>query len=273
MRLAVVGHVEWVSFLLVDRAPKPGGILHASNTWDEPAGGGGVAAAELARLGGSSTLFTALGSDELGQGLPEAFRALGVDVVAAVDPDPHRRAVTLLDPSGERTIVVVGPSQSPRGKDHIGAFSGVDAVYFCKGDAAMLQEARQARILVATARELSVVREADVRLDALVLSSCDPRERYSAGDLRQEPDVVAITDGENGGSYTTRDGQSGRWPAVSLTGPIVDTYGAGDCFAAGLTWALASGLGVEAALELAAERGALTLSRRGAHGVPVPRTR
>jgi ribokinase len=47
---------------------------------------------------------------------------------------------------------------------------------------------------------------------------------------------------------------------------VQDTYGAGDCFAAGLTYGLGEGLSVEDAIELGARTGAAALSRRGAHG-------
>ncbi|MBW3592561.1 MAG: ribokinase, partial [Actinobacteria bacterium] len=48
--------------------------------------------------------------------------------------------------------------------------------------------------------------------------------------------------------------------------PLVDTYGAGDSFAAALTFALAEGRDAEDALAFAAERSALALTRSGAHG-------
>jgi ribokinase len=44
MKLAVVGHVEWIEFLRVESVPRPGDIVGARETWEEPAGGGGVAA-------------------------------------------------------------------------------------------------------------------------------------------------------------------------------------------------------------------------------------
>jgi len=264
LRLAVAGHVEWVTFMPVDDVPRSGDILHATDAWEEPAGGGGVAVIELARLAGSSTLVTALGDDPAGQRLPEVMDALGVRLLGVTEPGAHRRCITLLDPTGERTIVVIGPSQHGRGDDHDGVFSAIDAVYFCKGDAQLLREARQARVLVATARVLPVIRDAGVQLDALVLSGRDPSERYAAGDLPVSPQLVAITDGENGGSYTTNDGRAGRWKAVPVPGSVVDSYGAGDCFAAGLTWALGRGLEVDEALAAAAKRGALALTRAGA---------
>src|SRR3954452_5849248 len=62
MRVAVVGHVEWVEFARVESVPRPGEIAHALETWEEPAGGGAVAAAQLARLAGSCVFFTGVGA-------------------------------------------------------------------------------------------------------------------------------------------------------------------------------------------------------------------
>ena len=41
MRVAVVGHVEWIWFGAVDRIPAPGEIAHATDDWEEPGGGWG----------------------------------------------------------------------------------------------------------------------------------------------------------------------------------------------------------------------------------------
>ena len=59
MRVVVVGHVEWVSFGSVDHVPRAGEIVNSTETWDEPAGGGAVAAVQLAKLAGACDLFTA----------------------------------------------------------------------------------------------------------------------------------------------------------------------------------------------------------------------
>jgi ribokinase len=265
MKTAVVGHVEWVNFLRIDRVLSPGAIALAGESWEEPAGGGGVAAVELARLAGHCTLLTALGSDPVGRAIPELLEAHGVTVRAASRPGSHRRAVTLLDPSGERTIVVVGPAQAASGDDGL-AMDEWDAVYFCKGDASLLRQVRRAaRVLVATARILPILQEAGVQLDALVHSASDPSERYVPGELQPEPRLVATTEGAQGGRYRTAEGAAGRWQAAALPGAEVDTYGAGDSFAAGLAFALGEGRGVPEALAFAANRGAQALCRRGAH--------
>ncbi len=267
MRVAVVGHVEWVSFHGIDQALHPGAIVRAGAGFEEAAGGGGVAAVELARLAGASTLFTALGSDGPGRAVPEALGALGVEVRAEWRDEPHRRALTFVDPGGERTIVVVGAAQaaSAEGVD----VAGFDGVYFCKGDAAALRRARAARVLCATARVLPVLREAGVQLDVLVHSASDPSERYAPGDLDPAPRLTATTEGGAGGRYTLEDGRAGRWDAAAVPGEVIDTYGAGDSFAAALTYAVARGDAVDEALAFAAQRGALAVTRRGAHGRPV----
>ncbi len=57
-RVAVVGHVEWVRFARVPHVPQAGEVVHARDLFEEPAGGGAVAAVQLARLAGESTLVT-----------------------------------------------------------------------------------------------------------------------------------------------------------------------------------------------------------------------
>lgn len=265
MRVAVLGHVEWVRFLRVDRPVRPGVIVHACEEWEEPAGGGAVAAAELARLAGRCFFVTAVGDDERGRALPAAMARLGVDVRAPARSGASAGAVTAIDPAGERTIVVTGSRPIPRGDD--GPIGPFDAAYFCKGDADLLAAARaSSRVLVATARVLPVLRAAGVRLDALVHSADDPSEPYADGDLDPAPALVVTTEGAAGGRWRAAGGEAGRWAGTPLPGPLQDTYGAGDCFAAALTHALAAGRRPSEAVDLAAARGALALTRRGAHG-------
>ncbi|MDQ1686878.1 MAG: ribokinase, partial [Frankiaceae bacterium] len=63
-RVGVVGHVEWVRFAIVPRVPLSGEIVHASEVFSEPAGGGAVAAVQLRKLAGEVTFLTALGNDD-----------------------------------------------------------------------------------------------------------------------------------------------------------------------------------------------------------------
>ena len=86
------------------------------------------------------------------------------------------------------------------------------------------------------------------------------------------PGVVVRTDGARGGTWETADGRTGRYDPVAPPGPIVDTYGAGDSFEAGLTFGLATGLAIEDAVALATRCGAFAVAGRGPTGGQLRRT-
>ena len=268
MRVAVVGHVEWVQFARVDRVPAAGEIVHAREAWEQAAGGGAVAAVQLARLAGSADLFTALGDDHLGRRAATELADLGVRVHAAWRAQPQRRAFTFTDDGGERTITVIGDRLVPAGADPLPweQLADTDAVYFTGGDPEALRAARAARVLVATPRAIDVLVEAGVEVDALVGSATDAGEQVAEGVLDPPPRHLVLTEGGRGGRWEAQDGRTGRWTIAELPGPPVDAYGWGDSFAAGLTYGLGAGLGLDAALELAARCGAHCLAGRGPYG-------
>jgi ribokinase len=265
VRAAVVGHVEWIDFGRVEHVPVAGEIVHVTESWMEPAGGGAVAAMQLCKLAGAATLYTALGDDEIGHRTKEGLEALGLRVDAIFRSEPQRRGFVHVDSAGERTITVIGSRLGPQAADPLPwqELAETDAVYFTAGDTGAAQAARQAGTLVSTARGLSTLAEAGVQLDALVASARDPGERYSPGDLEPPPLHVVRTAGAAGGEYESLDGDSGRWEAEPLPGPISDAYGCGDSFAAGLTFGLGSGLPIAEAAKLAARCGAACLTGRG----------
>jgi ribokinase len=269
MRVAVVGHVEWIRFCRVDRMPASGDIVHSVDDWEQVGGAGAVAAIQLALLAGEATLFTALGDDELGRRSREALEAAGVHVQAETVDRPHRWAFTHVDDTGERTITTVGRKHRPRGNDdrlpwH--ELAETDAVYFVAGDEDALRRARRARVLVATTRELDTLRRGGVELDALVGSGSDDAERYRPGELEPAPALVVSTAGALGGWSQP----GGPFTAASVPGPIEDTYGAGDCFAAGLTYALGAGKPPADSVAFAARCGAAALTGRGVSPQAVP---
>jgi ribokinase len=265
MRVAVVGHVEWIQFAVVPRLPVPGEIVHAEETFEEPAGGGAVAAVQLAKLAGDATLYTALGDDELGHRAERRLTELGLGVRTVYRPVPQRRGFVHLDSAGERTITVLGSRLGPRGDDPLPwqELAETDAVYFTAGDPGAVRAARAARMLVATARGLEALREAKVQPDALMSSSKDPGERYEPGDLDPPPRLVIRTAGAAGGAFETADGRRGAWDATPPPGPPKDAYGCGDSFAAGLTYGLGRSKAPQEAVKLAARCGAACLAGRG----------
>jgi ribokinase len=264
VRIAVIGHVEWVDFARVDTLPAPGDIIHASETWAEAAGAGAVAAVQLANLGAETAFFTTVGDDELGRRSREELEGRGIRVYA-VAVGPARRAFTHIDQTGERTITVLGEKYRPGGDDESFPWHELqdyDGVYFVSGDVKALRRARQARVLVAAARDLGTIRFAGVQLDALVGSALDAGERYEPESLDPPPRLVVATSSHLGGWAQP----GGPFEAAPKAGPLQDSYGAGDCFAAGLTFALARGDEDRDALALAARCGATVVTGKGPYG-------
>jgi ribokinase len=265
LKVAVVGHVEWVQFARVEEVPLAGEVAHARDSFAEPAGGGAVAAVQLARLAGQVTLFTALGDDELGRKSVQRLTELGVRVAAAKRAEPTRQALTLVDDDGERTITTLGERLEPRTDDSVlpwRELAGMDAVYFTAGDVGALKAARAARVLVASPRAYRALGHG-VSLDALVSSATDAVERREAKRAGAETKLKVSTEGERGGTYTSSDGRAGTFAAAEPPGPTADSYGCGDSFAAGLAYGLGAGLELTAALALAARCGAACLTGRG----------
>jgi ribokinase len=223
---------------------------------------------QLARLAGSCTFYTAFGDDERGEWSRRRLEGLGVRVEAAIRDEPTRRAVVFVDAKGERTITTLGRRLEPATADRLSwnELDGVDAVYVTAGDPGAIREARRARVLVATSRIADLLMEVDLRLEAVVGSGADPAEAFDPIDLTHPPQVVVRTRSVRGGRYETSDGRRGTYEAVDPPGPVVDTYGAGDSFAAGLTYALGIGMGIEEALALAARCGAWCAAGKGPYG-------
>lgn len=264
--MAVVGHVEWVQFARVAHVPCAGEVVHARDPFEEPAGGGAVAAVQLARLAGEALLVTALGDDDHGRRSVARLGELGVDVRATFEDAPTRRAVTLVDEAGERTITTFGPRLEPlggRAQERPVTLEQIDALYFTAGDEAQLRLARaRSRVLVASPRARGALGHG-VALDALVLSGDDEIELRAAAPALEEADLVVWTEGDRGGRYRRRDGETGRFAAALVPGARADSYGCGDSFAAGFTYGLGAGLELADALALAARCGAVCLTGHG----------
>jgi ribokinase len=254
MRLAVIGHVEWVTFARAPFVPGPGEIVHLEQPFSQPGGGGAVTAVALARMGADVTFYTALGSDGRSQPVLEQY---GVRVEAAVRDTPQTEVLALLDPAGERTLFVVGENEAPVAGDPLpwDEIGKMDGCYFTGYDPETVRLGRRARVLVVTARRFEALVESGVRADALAGSGRDRGERFDLARLAEEPRHVIVTDGARGGT---------GYSAAPVPGPVVDTYGAGDTFAAGVLFGLASGWEIERTLAFGAERAAEALTWRGA---------
>jgi ribokinase len=263
VRVAVIGHVEWCEFVRVERMPLAGEIAVGSPVVQEPAGGGAVAAVQMARLAGGCDFFTAFGDDPLARRAIDRLSALGVTVHAAKRAAPTRRGWVHVDGRGERTITVIGEKLVPALDDPLSwdVLDKADAVFFVAAADGVLERARAAHFLGATTRALPP--GPGVSLDVAVGSSNDVSETFAPGDMQPPPTLAVWTNGAAGGRWLAADGRAGTYEAAPLPGAVGSAYGAGDSFAAATTFALARGDAIDEALAFGARCGAEQLTRAG----------
>ncbi len=256
LNLAVVGHVELVTFLEVDRMPRPGIICHAKEYLKEPAGGGAVVAIELAKILKKPVRFiTALGKDDYGKSCFKRLKELGLNISVAWRDQPTRRAFSFITPEGERGITVIGERLAPSAEDPLpwNELNEYDGIFITATDAKALINCRKAPFIAATPRlKLEILQKSGIRLDALIGSGLDPSEQIPFGSLTLPPVIQISTEGELGGYANP----GGRYKAFKLDSPVIDSYGCGDCFAAGVTVGLSANWTNEQSISLGAYRGA-----------------
>jgi ribokinase len=260
LRLGVIGHVEHITLGRVAAVPSAGDITHLTEPRALAGGGGGIAFFQLARSPAELHLFTALGDDDAARFVEQAVTSTGAAIHAARRATPHTRAVVMIGPNGERTILVIGQPLHPLASDPLpwDILDGLDAVYFTAQDPALLTRSRRARVLVATARRRDCIAAAGIAPDVIVGSRVDPRERGTRASYPLPPTALVMTEGSHGGTVETAEGVT-RFAAPSVAA-IRGSYGAGDSFAAALTYHLAAGLDAHAAAERAAHHGAAVVA-------------
>lgn len=253
IKLAVIGHLEWVSFLLVDNLPKEGLISHAKKVLEEPAGGAAVAAIKMLQTSGCEVhLITALGKDDLGERSLFRLKELGLRVSVAWREKPTRKGISLVDKKGERAITVIGDRLQPSAKDNLPweELKDYDGIFITAADSELIKLCRRSNCIVGTPRiGFNQLSDANVVFDALIGSKLDPSEQIVVNPL---PKIRISTKGELGGDIIP----GGSYQAFKLSSKPVDSYGCGDSFAAGVTIGLASGWCVEDSVALGAHLGA-----------------
>jgi ribokinase len=261
-RIAVVGHVEHVTLGRADGVLGPGDIVHLREARFLPGGGGGLAFAQLCRSDAEIHLFTALGHDEAGRAVEARLGASAgrVHVHAAVRAVDHPRVVVVVDARGRRTIIVTQGPLQPAATDPLpwSILAGCDAVYFTGDDPQSLRLARAARRLVVTARRRPALLSAAVAPDVIVGSVSDPRENAGLDAYDPAPGALVLTDGPRA-VRVLRPGGAALVDPPPAPDRVAGDYGAGDSFAAALTFFLAHGLDVEDACRRAGPHGAAVL--------------
>ena len=250
LNFAVIGHVEWINFLKVDSLPKAGLISHAKSSFEMPAGGGGVIAKTLREIThGDVHFFTSLGNDFYGGQTKEIFEKMGIKLHVAWRKSPTRKGFSLVDNTGERSITIIGDRLNPTSKDNLNwnLLKEMDGIFITAGDEDIFRKSRTCPILCSTPRVgIETINNSKVFLDALIGSNLDPNEIFSTSDLTNTPQVIIKTEGKDGGILFP----GGRFEAEHNDSPIIDSYGCGDSFAAGIIFGLASKWSIEKTVKL-----------------------
>ena len=257
LKLAVIGHVEWITFLKVEHLPLAGEISHAKESFEEAAGGAAVAAVQMARLiNGPVDLITSLGKDSYGEKCYERLTNLGLNLKVAWREKPTRKGISFISKEGERAITVIGERLQPIASDPLpwSELKNYDGVFVTATDKEGIRMAREAKFLSATPRTgKNTLRESKVKLNALIGSALDPGEKINHQELIPQPDLYIATKGKSGGTIFP---SNQNYNSIPPSTKEIDTYGCGDCFAGGVTTALSARLNLNQALNIGAYCGA-----------------
>ncbi|HTQ45556.1 MAG TPA: PfkB family carbohydrate kinase [Polyangiaceae bacterium] len=131
-------------------------------------------------------------------------------------------------------------------------------MYFTGTDPGVLRLARAARHLVVTARRYEALKAAAIAPDVIVGSVADPRENRELAAYDPAPGALVLTDGPRP-IRIARGGETTLVDTPPAPDRIVGDYGAGDSFAAALTFFLGSGLSVEESCRRAGPYGSAVL--------------
>ena len=272
-RILCVGGVNLDEAIRLDGRLTPGEGAIGHSLGPRPGGGAAIAAAALAQAGHAVTVAGVVGDDPHGAMLRQVLETLGLDVSAVqVRSGPTTRALVLIEPSGERTIVGVGGYRAEELDGAALLGGGYDAVltklhapdvpkimaaHWAKGALTVGVLPRRGRaplaaqVLIASEADLTEAERADPML--LGRSMCGEALRW-----------VVVTRGARGAEAFGADGARHAAPAQMVQ--VVDATGAGDVFAAGLIDALLAGEAMEAALR----RGVAWAARHIVHEGSLP---
>lgn len=278
--IAVVGSANADLHLGVTRLPAPGDTVLAADARWLPGGKGANQASAAARLGASVAFIGAVGDDAAADIALGGLADAGVELsgVRRIDGLPTGLAVVTVDAVGENAIVVAAGANA--------ALTAADIVVPPRCAAVLVSLEVSA---AAAERALAGAKEADALavLNAAPADACTPRlldladvivanegEAAAIADGSGLADLAArtaativVTAGPAGVRAATPTGEELHVPALPTD--VIDTVGAGDCFAAALVVALAEGAGLHHALRFATAAATLAVGGVGARSTPL----
>jgi sugar/nucleoside kinase (ribokinase family) len=242
-----VGDLDVDVLIEVDRLPTRDGKVNGVVKQKAPGGMAGNVAAALARLGSRVRVLGRVGDDADGAFAVKSLQQVGVDTdfVARLAGVATFSCISLLTPDGEKSLVkLMTSAYRPDASDVSEAvLEGVRHVHLTSvGDTALCRRVVDAARTLGATASLDIERadcpeDAAVLLDAIKgfdLIFCNAESRAFVDAARERPlaglvAALVTTLGADGAQVETAEG---RIASPGFTPKIVDTTGAGDCFAA-----------------------------------------
>ena len=242
-----IGDLDVDVLIEVDRLPTRDGKVNGVVKQKAPGGMAGNVAAALARLGSRVRVLGRVGDDADGAFAVKSLEQVGVDTsfVSRLDGVATFSCISLLTPDGEKSLVkLMTSAYRPDASDVTeAALNGVRHLHLTSiGDPALCRRVVDAARSSGATASLDIERadcpeDAAVLLDAikgfdLIFCNAESRAFVDAALGRSLAGLVAAlvtTLGADGAQVETAEG---RISSPSFTPKIVDTTGAGDCFAA-----------------------------------------
>jgi len=265
-QIAVVGSINADLVVQMPKLPGRGETVSSAEPQWYPGGKGANQAVAAARMGGSVSMFGAVGGDEPGEMCLSALSQSGVNTnsIAKVS-SPTSTALVMVEHSGENQIVVADGANQHASFD-IAQISSADAVIvqFEIPESVIIEAAKAANgifcVNAAPVREISD--ELARLIDVLIVNE---HEFSQLGNPTRG--LVIVTSGPNE-VVAYQDGEvvaKAQPPKIEA----IDTVGAGDTFVGAFVVAYASGQSVAESLDIACAASALSTLKLGAQsGMP-----
>ena len=287
MTVFVLGSINLDAVARVDDLPRPGETVAGTSLQLFLGGKGANQAVAAARMGVATRLMGAVGGDDSGVGLKAKLAGYGVQVADVMELEgvPTGQAHVWVANNAENMIVVTAGANAMVSAQHVAATAiegqrvllcqletpptAIEALFrlgAAKGALRVLNAAPAlpqgaalfplTDILIVNQTELASYAKLDREPSRLEEVSVAARKLMSRPDQ-----TIIVTLGVAGVAAVRRD------EAFLVEGKkvkAVDTVGAGDCFCGGLCAALASGIDLREAVELANAAAALSVQKAGA---------
>jgi sulfofructose kinase len=285
-KVIVIGHSAIDRVYRIDVFPPSPTKVRALEHIETGGGTASNAAVVIARLGGAVELWSRVGDDEIGLKVRKELERFGVDTGYLMQHEGSRTSasVVVVDSKGQRLVISERDHAMPARIDWLpldniaSAGAVLSDMTWREATEAAFERARSAA--VSTVLDVDVAgalpSDATIALTDYAICSADALEHFSEGAdqerrltslLSKGVRFAAVTMGEKGSAWKSRDGHSGHQAAFPVD--VVDTTGAGDAFHGAFAWALACGFGDAECARIAAAVAALNCRRLGAReGAP-----